>query len=381
MKPFGRPFTQRIRFNSEPVWLTAWVALLMVLFLLPTLLLARAQQKSLHLDRQAWEAMLNPALPDPGYESPDDLPTDRARRVTIGFYLESMDEISLHDSHWRGVLDIWCRWKDDPDAPGGPDFDPFEHLIVVNGTIADRRTLREIHSDGEHYVLNRCSLECTKAFQVVNFPLDRHLILASFENSDHTRQELLFAADQESSAVSRRVAMSAYRIVGFQALENPHSYQTSRGLPGASPAEHEIFSQPRFAIIIERDGWGLFFKMFQALFVAVAVALLACFIKPTHVDPRFGLGVGALFAAVANTYLVGSYVPETSAFSLADVVNMLGIGTILVSLTQSTISLWLYDSLDKRTFSRRLDWVSFWAILWLFVASIALILAAAVNRS
>ena len=175
--------------------------------------------------------------------------------------------------------------------------------------------------------------------------------------------------------------MSAYRIGSFQALENPHSYQTSRGLPGASPTEQEIFSQPRFAIIIERDGRGLFFKMFQALFVAVAVALLACFIKPTHVDPRFGLGVGALFAAVANTYLVGSYVPETSAFSLADVVNMLGIGTILVSLTQSTISLWLYDSLDKRTFSRRLDWVSFWAILWLFVASIALILAAAVNRS
>jgi hypothetical protein len=84
---------------------------------------------------QAWEAMLDPAIPDPGYETADDVPTDRARRVTIGFYLESIDGISLHDSQWKGVLDIWCRWKDDPDAPGGADFDPFEHLIAVNGSI------------------------------------------------------------------------------------------------------------------------------------------------------------------------------------------------------------------------------------------------------
>jgi len=380
VKPFSQPVAQRILVRDQAVWLTAWVAFLMILFLLPTLLLARTQWKSRHLETQTWEAMLDPAIPDPGYETTDDVPTDRARRVTIGFYLESIDGISLHDSQWKGVLDIWCRWKDDPDAPGGADFDPFEHLIAVNGSIVDRRMLREIHSGGEHYVQQRCSLECTKAFQVVNFPLDRHLVLASFENSDLPRQDLLFVADQESSAVSRRVAMSGYRMAGFHTIENPHSYQTSRGLPGVLPTERGTFSQPRFAIVIERDGWGLFVKMFQALFVAVAVALLACFIKPTHVDPRFGLGVGALFASVANAYLVGSYVPETSEFSLADVVNLLGIGTILVSLTQSTISLWLYDSFDNRTFSRRFDWVSFWTILTAFLASLALCLAGAVSR-
>jgi hypothetical protein len=120
--------------------------------------------------------------------------------------------------------------------------------------------------------------------------------------------------------------------------------------------------------------------MFQTLFVAVAVALLACFIKPIHVDPRFGLGVGALFAAAANSYLTGTYVPDANEFSLADIINLFGIGTILVSLTESTISLWIYETLDDPALSRRLDRASFWTMFAAFTVSMILILAAAVSH-
>ena len=381
MTPATRPTTQRSPIRFQPGWLTAWVGLLVILFLVPTLLLAWAQRESRRLEKQSWEATLDPSTPDPGFDQAANVSTDNARLVKIGFYLETMEGLSLHDSRWKGVLDVWCRWQDDPDAPGGADFDPFAHLIAVNGTITDRKILHELHESGEHFVLQRITVEYTKTFRIVNFPLDRHLLMASFENSDHPREDLLFVADQAASAVSRRVAMTGYQIVRFNAVENPHSYQTSRGLPGVAPTERGTFSQPRFAIIINRAGWGLFFKMFQALFVAVSVALLACFIKPIHVDPRFGLGVGALFAAVANSYLAGSYVPDTSEFSLADVVNLLGIGTIRLTLTQSTISLWVYESLGNRPLSRRLDRVSFWTILSGFVGSMALILAGAVSHA
>ena len=370
---------RRLR-DFKPGWLTAWVGVLGLLFLTPTLLLARAQRESRRLEKLAWEATLDPSTPDPGFDAPAIASTDGARRVTIGFYVETMEDVSLHDSRWRGVIDVWCRWHQDDTAPGGADFDPFDHLIAVSGTITDRKVLREIHSGEEHFVLQRFHVEYVKIFRIVNFPLDRHLLLASFENSEYPRQDLLFVPDEAASAVSRRVSMAGYRIARFHAVENPHSYQTSRGLPGVAPTERGTFSQPRFAIVINRAGWGLFFKMFQALFVAVSVALLACFIKPTHVDPRFGLGVGALFAAVANSYLAGTYVPDTSDFSLADVVNLIGIGTILASLTQSTISLWVFESLGNPSLSRRLDRVSFWTILGLFVAGMAIILAGAMSH-
>ena len=362
-------------------WITAWVGLVVVLFLVPTLLLARAQRESRRLDKHTWDTILDPSTPDPGHLPNVDVPTDGARRVTIGFYMESIIDVSLHDSRWNGVIDVWCRWKDDPAAAGGASFNPFDHLMAVSGTITERKVLREIHDGVEHFVQQRLWIDYSKAFPIVNFPLDRHLLLASFENADHPRQDLVFVIDENATAVSQRVSMTGYRLVRFHAVETPHSYQTSRGLPGVAATERGTWSQARFAIVIDRFGWGLFFKMFQTLFVAVAVALLACFIKPVHVDPRFGLGVGALFAAAANSYLSGTYVPVTNEFSLADIINLLGIGTILVSLTESTISLWIYETLGNPALSRRLDRVSFWTIFIGFVGSLSLILAGALSHA
>ena len=379
--PHATPISRNRPRLSPRGWLTAWVGLLVVLFLVPALVIAWEQRQSRLFERLAWEATLDPESPDPGMAPPEVVDTGRARRVTIGFYLETMEEVSLHDSLWEGVIDVWCRWQDDPAAPGGDDFNPFDHLIAVNGTITDRKILREIHDGGEHFVLQRLSLTYTKIFRIVNFPLDRHLLLASFENSAHPRQDLVFIPDGEASAVSARVSMTGYRILRSHAVEMAHSYQTSRGVPGAAPEQRGTWSQPRFAIVIDRRGWGLIMKMFQALLVSVAVALLACFIKPTHVDPRFGLGIGALFASVANSYVVGTHVPEGSEFSLADAINLLGIGTILVSLTQSTISLWIYESLGDQRLSRRFDRVSFWTILAVFLGSLALFLVGAVART
>jgi len=347
------------------------------LFLLPTLLLAVAQRSYLHAEQRAWTTTLDPHVPDPGLPEIESFDTSKARHVTIGFYMESLEHISLHDGGWRTVLDVWCSWDhDDSD----PDFDPFAHFVAINGRIDSSEILRERHADGSHYVHRRLDVSFNRTYHVVNFPSDRHLLMASFENTAHPRGELLFVPDEASSAVSRRVSTAGYAVRQYHVVENPHSYQTSRGWPGVPSTDRGTWSQPRLAIQIVRQGWGQFLLMFQSLLVAVAVALLACFIKPIHVDPRFGLGVGALFAAVANGYLVSAQMPETGEFSLADLINLLGIGTIFLSLAQSTISLWIYETCDDPELSKQFDRVSFWAVLGSFIASLAILLAGAVTR-
>jgi hypothetical protein len=367
--------------STTPGWFRPWVAFLVLLFLLPTLFLARQQWASRRDEERAWKLTLDPTTPDPGYPAAENVPTDAARKVEIGFYLESMESLSLQGSEWSAVIDVWCRWHDDASAAAGTAFDPFDHLIAVSGRITDRKILERIDDGAAHYELQRVNVVYTRIFKTVNFPLDRHLLIASFENSDFTRQQLLFVPDVAATAVSLRARLPGYRIVRFHAFEQPHSYQTSRGLPGVTADTRATFSQPRFAIVIDREGWGLFAKMFQAMFVAVAVALLACFIKPIHVDPRFGLGVGALFAAVANAYLVGAHMPEGNEFSLADVVNLLGIVTILVTLAESTISLHVYEALGRPAVSRGLDRVSFWTILACFLTALLVLLTAAASHA
>src|SRR4029077_20029373 len=111
---------------------------------------------------------------------------------------------------------------------------------------------------------------------------------------------------------------------------------------------------------------------------ACPIALLALFTKPTDFDPRFGLGVGALFAGVANSYVTSSLVPDTGTMPLADVVNGVGLAVILVSLQQSTISLYLFDRRNDEPLSRRFDRNSFWIFLVGYIAlNGALVLASA----
>jgi hypothetical protein len=113
---------------------------------------------------------------------------------------------------------------------------------------------------------------------------------------------------------------------------------------------------------IQRPSWGFYLKMFVALFVSVAVSMLEFFMKPTY-NPRFGLGVGALFAAIASTYVTSSLVPGTGVMSLVDIVNYVGMVTIGLGLLQSTISLYLYDRKGKEALSRLFDRV--WFVIFL----------------
>jgi hypothetical protein len=352
-------------------WMKGWLVVLAAVFLLPSFVLARKQWEARHDERLALEATLDPTRPDPGAEPIENVPTDRARRVVIGFYLENIGGVSLHDGIWSPVLDVWCRWQD---ADTNDTFNPFDRLIAVDGTITASTLLSRVDHEGEHYELRQLSVTYTKPFRIRTFPVDRHLLMASFENSAHTRHELLFVPDKADTAMSHRAMLSNYRIVQYLVVENPHTYKTSRGRSDIDDDHRRTYSQPRFAIQIDRGGLGLFAKMFQSLFISVAVALLTSFISPTHVDSRFGLGVGGLFAVVANAYFVGSLTPETNEFSLADVVNLLGIVTILLSLIQSALSLYVSTTLELPALARRFDRASFWTMLGGFFGALAIIM-------
>jgi hypothetical protein len=356
---------------DRPIWwLRAWVSILVLFFAVVGLGLAWKQAGARRTAWAAERALLDPDAADPGMTASEPVSSAAAREVMIGIYLERITALSVRDSRFEVVCDVWFSWR-------GADFDPVDHLVLVDGTLDTLDLLDESTTGDRHYRRYQLTADVTKPFRIDHFPLDRHLLLVAFENGAMLRDELVFVPDRVNTTVSSRAAVQGYRFERLTAIEKPHSYKTSRGEPGIEPGVKTTFSQARFGIVIARDGWGLFLKMFQALFVAVAIALLPCFIRPIHVDPRFGLGVGALFAAVANAYLVDTYVPDTGEFALADMINLLGILTILLTLVQSTLSLHLYDHRDERALSRRLDRLSFAVTLVGFLAALSVILLGA----
>lgn len=71
-------------------------------------------------------------------------------------------------------------------------------------------------------------------------------------------------------------------------------------------------------------------------------------------DPRFGLGVGAIFAAVASEYIVIGSLPDSNVLTLADKLHMVAFGFIFLSLAESTYSLKLFNT-GREALSRTLD--------------------------
>jgi hypothetical protein len=273
-------------------------------------------------------------------------------RVNGGIYVDRIVDLSVKESTWTVDFYVWFLWS-------GQGADPGENFQIVDGAIESKEKVDEYTSGDEHYALYRVVAHITKFFDVSRFPRDDHLLTINIETPASERHELLFVPDNESSGVSSRVQIPGYSIYEQAILEKPHAYTSTHGDPRLAAGTEKVQSQLRMGLWIQRQGWGFYLKLFGPLFAAVAAAMLAFFIKPTYVDPRFGLGVGALFAVIANTYITSSLVPDTGVITLVDIVNQVGIATIVLSLLQSTISLYLYDRKGKEALSRLFDRVSF----------------------
>jgi hypothetical protein len=350
-----------------------WAVLLIVLFIVVGIFTVWAVHKNKTAATNRHEDRMNPNVGEGGTQPPPTALPEGANpvRVHAGIYVDRVVELSVKDAGWTVDFYIWGRWK-------GEAVDPGENFQVVDGWIDSKEKLDEYTNGDEHYVLYRVVARITKFFDVSRFPCDDHLLTINIESPAYERDKFLFVADTENSGISSRIQIAGYSIYRQAILEKPHAYKSTRGDPRLTVGTDRTHSQLRMGIWISRPGWGLYLKMFIALFGAVGVAFLVFFIKPMDVDPRFGLGVGALFAVIANTYVTSSLVPDIGTMTLADMVNDVGIGLISLTILQSTISLYLYESKGKKALSSMFDKVSFLVLFaGYLVINLALPLAAA----
>ncbi len=347
--PAGKSLSPRQR-SFLWLWSAGLILLLLVIGWSKVLPLWKYKQESVERHR----ARMSRTEEESGTTPPDTtLPENAAPiPVTVGLYVDRISALSVRDVSWTVDFYIWFRWTDDSIQPG----DDFH---VVDGWI-DSKVKEKVELNGdEHYERYRVIATITEPFNVSRFPLDEHLLTIRIENPRYQRHQMMFIPDLENSSASSRLKVPAYEIVGAELIEKPHSYKTTRGDPRLPHGVKSNYSQARLGIGLSRVGWGYFFKMFQALYVALMIAMLAMFIKPTNVDPRFGLGIGGLFAAVANSYATSSLTPDTGIMTLADMVNGVGVWMILLTVIQSTVSLHIHERLGAEELSRRFDRISF----------------------
>jgi hypothetical protein len=315
------------------------------------------------------------ALLTPGVAQAADPPKKEASRekqkiVYVGTYLNQIIGMSLKDQKVSLDFHIWFRWKDD-------DLKPLETFDLTNGQIDAKEDIYQATIGEYHYAVCRCMATIQKQWNVHDFPLDNHDITIEVEDSDREEYKLRFVPDVENCNLNPDARVGGWDLVNGGAEVVSHLSNTNYGDISLPTGHESSWSRYIYTVHMQRSGYGYFLKLFTGLFIAAAIALISLLTQPSELDSRFGLGVGAMFAAVASEYVVSAALPDSNLLSLADRLHIASFVFIFLALVESTISHRLFEQ-GRLGMARWVDRMSF-IILMSTYLSIVLYLVTSVK--
>ncbi len=348
-----------------------WSIAIIVVFLIVGSYMAGIVYSDKQADISKHIERMNPNITEPVLTSGEmnSINNNTPTKVITGLYIDKIDDISLSDSKWTTDFYIWFRWN-------GSNVNPGENFQVIDGNI-EKKELKDNYTNGsQHYQIYYVRANIKKFFDVLRFPVDNHVLTLDIEDEQLEKSDMVYVVDDNASQISSRVQIPGYEIDKMGVIEKTHFYKSNFGDPRLN-SNTTAFSQLRAGIEISRPDIGFYFRIFIGLFVAVGAALLALLIRPNNAETRFVLGSGALFVAIANTIITSELIPKTGVMTLADMVNDLGLILILMTLIESTISIYLYQKKDEDLLSKKMDMITLIILFFAYIIINAVIVAAA----
>jgi hypothetical protein len=333
-----------------------WAVGLLLLYAIGGYLGVRALQRHRAETEKSREALIESQTIEPGTKAPEIRVSKKPVEVRVGVYINRIGEFDAREGGWTANFDIWFHWNDARIRPG-------ETFHLVNGEILQREK-RETYTRGEErYERYEVKARIAKFFDPTRFPFSDEGLAIQVEDGARGEEELRYVAEDRGSGISPLGIPPHLVITKSLATVKYYSRDSARGDPRIPPGTAEVHSCFIFAMLGKMPSLPVYLRNFQALFASVAIAFIVFFIRPLHVDPRFGLGIGAFFAAIANNFSVGTYLAPIDRVTLTTMVNALGLATIFLTLVQSAISLYIEDTMGREKLRRFFDMVSFTVFL------------------
>jgi hypothetical protein len=256
--------------------------------------------------------------------------------VKAGAYVISVHDINFHEKEYTIRFWLWFLYDN-------ADFDFTTQLDIPNAKTIDKPEVIIDSMEGQAWVIMKMKCIMKESWDVEDFPFDEQHLTVQIENTLFDKNSLVFVPDTAGSQFDNEEAIDGWSIENFRVRNLENEYETGFGdsRPGR---DQSTFSQFTIEMDIERDAWGLFLKIFIGMYIAFLISVLSFTPHPSELEPRFGLPVGGLFAAVGNKYIIDSLLPETSSFTLVDTLHTLTFLSIFATLLISAIVLKMHDN-------------------------------------
>src|SRR5882762_9685390 len=278
--------------------------------------------------------------------------------VKVGAYVMSVHDINFHDKEYTARFWLWFLYKN-------KEFDFVKQLDITNAKSIDEPQLLQDSIGHEQWSMLKMKCIMKENWNVLDFPFDRQHLNVHIENSLFDKNGLVFRADDKGSKYDPEGTLAGWKIKNFKVNVDEKLYETGFGdyRPGR---DHQVFSAFNIEMDIERNAWGLFLKIFIGMYIAFLIAMVGFAPNPSEVEPRFGLPVGGLFAAVGNKYIIDSILPESASFTLVDILHSLTFFAIFAILVVSAICLKLNER-GKHEQSLKFNRMSAWIIAGVYI--------------
>lgn len=278
--------------------------------------------------------------------------------VSVGIYITSIHDIDFKQKEFAITFWLWLKYKN-------RDFDFINNLEVPQAKSVDK-SFSTIDSSGDR-IFMQMKLQCVMkdSWRISNFPFDEQKLRLSIENSQFDASSLVFVPDTAGAHFDKRFTLRGWNIDSCIISAGNRTYETAFGSEEAVKQE-SVYSAFRVRLSVTRDATGLFWKMFLGMYLAFLISFICFFIHADSMDSRFGLSVGSLFAVIGNKYIIDSALPESSSFTLVDLLHGITLFFILVVIAANSYSLKLIKN-NKVKKSVKFDNWTAWMVLLVYV--------------
>lgn len=277
--------------------------------------------------------------------------------VKFGVFINDIYDLNLSEQSFSTEFWVWYNYRN-------PELKPLETLEIPNAKSVESSLDFSEQKEGISWAGKKVHAVIKKDWDVRRFPFDEQIMTIELEESDQDIGTMVYVADRENTKLNPKLTLSNWKIERFELSAGSKKYDTTYGDPILS--EGSEYSNATLSIFIKRQSWGLFFSLFTGLYVAFFISSLVFFIDPIEVDPRFGLSVGGLFAAVGNKYIVDSILPQSTTFTLVDKLHILTYIFLLLCIVLSVISLRIWKN-GREITSARFDRRAYYIIVSVYV--------------
>ena len=290
-------------------------------------------------------------LPASAHANPGPGPVPGPDTVTVGVYINDLQDIELSSENFTADIYLWMKWKN-------PKIDPSTTIESMNsqgyqnttssptGGLAGELTYQSDTGasapvdlpDGSKYQVLRYQGVFSRKMSLKKYPFDTQVIEMVFEDKVSDSTQLQYVPDTNPITVNDSGSMTIPGYVfGKPSLQVVgHKYPTNFGDPRANA--DTPYSRIIVALPVTRDVLPYLVKIVLPIFIVVLITALIYLLPARLEESRTDIGVIAMLTLVALQWNSDSSLPSVEYLTLMDIVYIISMVYVLAAMAYAVLA-------------------------------------------